>query len=237
MDNPGYVTLTRQSGLLREMQAIAHNIANATTTGYRREGVLFSEFVRGLGGQEAPLSMAAANARQTLLAQGGLSPTGGMLDLAIEGPGFFRVQTDQGERLTRAGHFALNPEGEIVTPDGFRLLDDGGAPIQVPPGAALTVARDGTLSADGEPLAQLRPVAPEDPSALRRAAGTLLEATAEALPIEGAVVLQGLLEDSNVNPIAEMARMIAVQRAYEAGQAFLDREDQRIRAVIQSLSR
>jgi len=237
MDNPGYITLTRQSGLMREMQVIAHNIANGSTTGFRREGVLFSEFVRNLDGVEAPLSMAAGNARQTFLTQGGLSFTGGSLDLAIEGEGFFRIETDQGERVTRAGHFAIDADGQIVTPDGFRLLDDGGAPVQVPPGTTLSVARDGTLSADGEPVAQLGIVRAETPADLRRETGTLHEITGPALPAEGAVVHQGFLEDSNVSPITEMARMIAVQRAYEAGQKFLDREDERIRAVIQTLSR
>lgn len=237
MDNPGYVTLTRQSGLLREMQAIAHNIANASTTGFRREGVIFSEFVRNLGGEEAPLSMATARARQTSLVQGGLSFTGGSLDLAIEGPGFFRVETDQGERLTRAGHFAIDAEGRLVNPDGFRLLDEGGAPIQVPPGAEVAVARDGTISADGQPVAQLGLVVPEDPSQLSRLSGTLHEAGDAVVPAEGAVIHQGFLEDSNVSPITEMARMIEVQRAYEAGQKFLDREDERIRAVIQTLTR
>ena len=237
MDNASYVALTRQSGLLNELQVIANNIANAGTTGFRREGVLFSEFVRRLDGQEAPLSMAAAHARQTFLTQGGLSMTGGALDLAIEGPGFFVLETDQGERLTRAGHFGLDAEGRIVNPDGFRLLDDGGAVIQVPPGATLSVARDGTLSADGQPVARLGPVEPEDPALLRHAAGTLHIADGPTRPAEGATIHQGFLESSNVNPIQEMGRMIAVQRAYEAGQAFLDREDQRIRAMIQSLNR
>lgn len=241
MDNPGYVALTRQAGLLREFQVIANNIANAATTGYRAESVVFSEFVRGLtgpgAGVEAPLSMAAANARQTNLGQGGLSFTGGPLDLAIEGPGFFRIDTAGGERLTRAGHFALDAEGQVVNPDGFRLLDDGGAPIQVPPGAALAVSRDGTLSADGLPVAQIGLVVPDDPARLTREGGTLHRAEGDTLPADGAVLHQGYLEDSNVSPMAEMARMIAVQRAYEAGQAFLDREDQRIRNVIQTLSR
>lgn len=237
MDNPGYVALTRQSGLMREMQVIANNIANASTTGFRREGVVFSEFIRRLEGREDSLSMAAANARQTFLTQGALTFTGGPLDLAIEGEGFFRIETDQGERLTRAGHFAVSAEGEIVTPDGFRLLDDGGAPVLVPPGAAIAVARDGALSADGAPVAQLGLVRPGDRSQLSRLSGTLHELRGEILPAEEAVLHQGFLEDSNVNPILEMARMIEVQRAYEAGQNFLDREDERIRAVIQSLSR
>lgn len=238
MDNAGYTALTRQNGLLRELHLLANNIANASTTGFRREGLLFSEFVRRLDGVEAPLSMAAANARQTYLTQGALTQTGGTLDLAIEGDGFFLVETPQGERLTRAGHFLTNPEGELVTPDGHPVLDPGGARIFVPVEAGTVgIARDGTLSVDGAPLAQIALVRPVDASELRRAAGVLLEPQGELLPAEEAVVHQGFLEESNVNPITEMARLIAVQRAYELGQSFLDREDERIRNVVQTLGR
>lgn len=236
MDNAAYVTLTRQSGLMREMQVLAHNIANLSTTGYRREGVLFSEFVRGLEGDVATLSMAAANARQTFLNPGALTHTGGSLDLAIEGDGFFLVETPAGERLTRAGHFSRNADGEMVNPDGHRLLDAGGAPIFVPADAGVIgIARDGTVSAGGDPIAQIGLVRPADPSELRREGGTLLEANGDILPAENAALHQGFLEESNVNPINEMARMIAVQRAYEAGQSFLEREDERVRAVIRTL--
>lgn len=238
MDNPGYAALTRQSGLVRELQVIAHNIANLSTTGFRREGVLFSEYVRGLDRQEAPLSMAAANARQTYLTQGGLTMTGGALDLAIEGPGFFLVETPDGERLTRAGHFSTDAAGEMVTADGHRLLDIGGAPVFVPADAGqIAIARDGTLSADGQPLARIGLVQPEDPAQLRRAGGTLHIPDGPLEPVTGAAILQGFLEESNVNPITEMARLIQVQRAYETGQKFLDREDERIRGVVQTLGR
>ncbi len=236
MDNPGYVTLTRQSGLLREMQVLAHNVANLSTTGFRREGVLFSEYVRRLEDDEATLSMAAANARQTFLDQGTLSHTGGTLDLAIEGGGFFLLETPNGERLTRAGHFMRNAEGEMVNADGHRLLDAGGAPIFLPADAGpIGIARDGTISVAGEPLAQIGLVVPGADWQLRRDGGTLLQATEDLLPAEAAVLHQGFLEDSNVNPITEMARMIAVQRAYEAGQNFLEREDERIRTVVRTL--
>lgn len=238
MDNAAYTTLTRQSGLLRELQVIAHNIANLSTTGFRREGLVFSEFVRDLDGGEEPLSMAAANARQTYLVQGGLTMTGGTFDLAIEGEGFFRIATPEGERLTRAGHFTPNGEGELVTPDGHRLLDLGGAPIFVPPDAGpISIARDGTISAEGQPLAQLGLVMPEDRSALSRASGVLHAVEGETVAVGSPVILQGFLEDSNVNPISEMARLIAVQRAYENGQKFLEGEDQRIRNVVQTLGR
>lgn len=237
MDSTGYVALTRQSGLLREAQVIAHNIANIGTTGFRREGVVFSEFLRRLPDGEAPLSMAAANARHTLFAQGALTQTGGTLDLAIEGEGFFHVQTPGGERLTRAGHFTLNADSEIVTPDGHRLLDDGGAPIFLPPEASIAVASDGTISANGEPLAQIGLMRPADPVQLRREGGTLLVPGGEILPAETGVIAQGFLEESNVSPTLELARMIAVQRAYELGQKFLEREDERIRGVVQTLGK
>lgn len=238
MDNATYTTLTRQSGLMGEIQVLAHNIANLSTTGFRREGVLFSEYVRQLDRHEAPLSMAAANARQTYLTQGALTQTGGTLDLAIEGDGFFLVETPQGERLTRAGHFATNAAGEMVTPDGHRLVDAGGAAIFVPAGAAqIAIARDGTISADGQPLAQITLMRPEEPSQLSRASGTLHASDGPLIPADNAILHQGFLEESNVNAISEMARLIEVQRAYEAGQKFLDREDERIRNVVQTLGR
>lgn len=237
MDNASYTTLTRQSGLLRELQVIAHNIANLSTTGFRREGLVFSEFVRQLDGGEEPLSMAAANARQTYLTQGGLTMTGGALDLAVEGEGFFTIETPEGDRLTRAGHFQQNAAGELVTPDGHRLLDSGGAAVFIPAGAQIGIARDGTISADGQPLAQIALVVPEDPSTLQRASGVLHAVEGETVPVADPVLLQGFLEESNVNPILEMSRLIAVQRAYESGQKFLDREDERIRNVVQTLGR
>lgn len=236
MDNAGYVALTRQSGLRRELSVIANNIANLSTTGYRREGVIFSEHLRRLNGDEPALSMARGHARQTFQGQGALVPTGGNLDIAIEGEGFFTLDTPDGPRLTRAGHFATNAEGEIVNPDGHRLLDLGGAPIFVPADArAIAIARDGTLSADGQPLAQIGLVR-ADPVTLTRAGGTLLIAP-DPQPLDAPVMLQGFLEDSNVNPILEIARMIEVQRAYEMGQTLMDREDQRIKSTIETLGR
>lgn len=238
MDNSNYTTLTRQSGLMREMQVVAHNIANISTTGFRKEGLVYSEFVRKLDGNEPSLSMAMTNARHISTAQGGLTQTGGAFDFVVDGEGYFLVETPQGERLTRAGHFTPNGEGELVTPDGHRVLDAGGAPIFIPPDArSVDVASDGTVSADGQPLSQLGIFMPADPNTVQREAGSLLRNEGENVPVENPVVLQGYLEESNVQPVAEIARMIEVQRAYELGQTFLDREDERIRAVVQALGK
>lgn len=236
MDAAGYATLNRQSGLMREMGVVANNIANASTTGFRREGVVFSEFVAALD-QDPSLSMAHASGRHVDLSQSTLSQTGGSFDFAIQGEGFFLIETPDGERLSRAGSFTPSAEGELVTADGYRLLDAGGAPIFIPPdAAAVTLASDGTLSANGQPIAQIGLWQPADPLALRHQSGTLFSAS-EVEPAESATVLQGMLEDSNVEPVSEIARMIEVQRSYELGQKFLDAEDQRVRGVIQTLGR
>jgi flagellar basal-body rod protein FlgF len=235
MDTAVYAALSRQSGLYHEMQVVANNVANAATTGYRAEGMIFSEYIKAL--EDAPsLSMGQGNVRNTSFAQGSLTQTGGAFDLAIEGDAFFLVQTPAGERLTRAGSFIPGPQGDLVTPDGYPVLDAGGAPLFIPPGADVSVAADGTISASGAPLGQIGLVRPLDPAAMVREDGVMFRADAGTEPSDSARVLQGFVESSNVNPIGELARMIEVQRAYELGQSFLDREDERVRAAVKSLT-
>lgn len=237
MDAAGYTTLTRQSGLMREIQAIANNIANSSTSGFRREGVVFSEYVQRLDDSPS-LSMARASGRNIDLTQGDLNITGGSYDFAIQGEGFFLLETPNGNRLSRAGSFMPAADGNLVNPDGYRLLDAGGAPIFVPPDAGpVALATDGTLSAGGTPIARIGLWAPQDPTALRHEGGTLFVADAGEVPVEGSSIFQGQIEDSNVNAFSEISRMIEVQRAYQAGQSFLDKEDERARSVIQTLGR
>lgn len=238
METAGYVTLTRQSGLMREMQSVAQNIANAATTGYRREGVIFTEHIRALDGPAPSLSMASARAHSISPAQGALTPTGASFDFAIEGAGFFLLDTPEGQSLTRAGSFTPNAEGDLVSPEGYLLLDSGGAPIFIPPDARdISLAPDGTLSAGGRALGQVGLYLPADPATLTRQSASRFSAEAGVEAVETPVIVQGFLENSNVNPITEIARMIAVQRAYELGQSFLDQEDARVRNVLQTLGR
>ena len=235
MDLPGYVALTRQSGLAKEMQSVANNIANLSTTGFRREGVIFAEEVQALPAEGGSVAMTEARARYTDSLQGSLEETGGSLDLAIEGDGYFTVMTPQGERLTRAGAFTRNADGTVVNMDGHPLLDEGGGEITIPfESKAIAVAPDGTLSIDGAPAAKVGIVKGTDPAKMTREAGTLFKAAATE-PLETGRVMQGFLEQSNVNPIQEMARMVEVQRAYEYGQKLMDSEDERIRLVVKTL--
>lgn len=236
MENPVYATLNRQSGLLKEMQTVANNIANASTDGFRREGVVFSEFVVRTGPNSESLSLANASGRSSDMAQGALVQTNGTFDFAIEGPGFFLVATPEGDQLTRAGSFTPSPEGVLVASDGAPLLDAGGAPVFVPVTArSITLGADGTLSADGNPVAQVGLWEPGDPMTMARAHGVRFDTGGDVVPVENARILQGFLEKSNVNPVSELTRMIEVQRAYELGQTFLNREDERVRGAIRTM--
>ena len=236
MDNTGYIALTRQSGLLKEMQLVANNIANVSTAGFRKEGLIFSEYVLPLENGDPSVSMAYGNVRVTYQNQGAITQTGNQFDLAIEGNAFFSVETPTGEKLTRAGNFSPNGDGELSTPEGYRLLDVGGAPIFIAPDSQkVSISADGTLSVDGDPVAQVGLFQPVSPRDLQHQSGVLFSTESGLEPAEGSSILQGFLEDSNVSPVVEIARMIEVQRSYELGQTLLDREDERIRNVLQTL--
>ncbi len=235
MDNPGYTALTRLSGLAREMSVVANNIANISTTGFRSEGLVFAEHITATGRGEPTLSMGSAIGRSISAQQGALEQTGGTFDFAVEGEGFFMVEDAQGQALTRAGAFIRNDFGELVTPQGARLLDAGGAPIFVPPDArSVALAPDGTISADGQPLTVVGLFMPNDPLELSRQSGTQFTAESGYIPAENTRVMQGFLERSNVNAVAQISRMIEVQRAYELGQSFMDAEDNRIRDFLRT---
>jgi len=234
METAGYATLSRQSGLMNEIRVIANNIANAATTGYRQEGLVFSEFIKD-GPNQPSLSMARAQVRNTSFEQGTLTQTKGKFDVAIEGDGFFKLETEQGERLTRAGSFTPGANGNLVNMDGHEVMDVSGTPIFIPPDVqSIKIGSDGTISGDGRLLGQVGVFAPVNPTGLIREGGVMFRADEGSDPTE-AKVMQGFLEGPNVNAIGQVARLVEIQRGYELGQSFLESEDQRIRNAVKSL--
>ena len=214
-----HIAATGMAAQETQLEGVANNIANLSTTGYRREGVIFAEMVQALPVEGGSVAMTEARARYFDEMQGALEETGGTLDLAIEGEGYFTVMTPEGERLTRAGAFTRNAEGTVVNMDGHPLLDEGGGEITVPfEGKSVGVSSDGTLSVDGAPVARIGLVNVEDKTKLFREAGVLFRADEAPVPVESGRIVQGFLEQSNVNPVAELARMVEVQRAYESAQ-------------------
>ncbi|MFN4183324.1 MAG: flagellar hook-basal body complex protein [Hyphomonas sp.] len=232
MSSPIYTTLTRQQGLMQEMQAVANNLANSSTTGYKSDRAVFTEFLVSTGNSaDQSLSMGGLGGHIFQMEQGGLNFTGGRFDLAIQGEGFFRVETPQGERLTRAGHFQLSAAGQLIDMQGNAVLSAGGNPINIPDDALdVSFGADGTITGNGQIIDQIGIMRAD--GQLQRDSNTYFAAEGGLEQAQDAKLVQGALEQSNVSPVLEVARMIEVQRAYEAGQALLEREDQRISQLI-----
>lgn len=235
MDNAGYIGLSRSGGLMRELNTIANNIANLSTNGFRREGAVFAEHVKALDGGDPSLSLATLSRHYVDFSAGDISKTDNALDFAITGEGFFLVESAGGERLTRDGAFSLNEIGELVTPSGDRVLDESGGAIVIPPQALnINVAGDGTIFADEQAVGRLG-VVTADPATLLREGKNLFRADNGYAPAENAQVQQHALEGSNVSPVTELARLIEVQRMYEASKRFSENEDDRVKQTIQVL--
>jgi flagellar basal-body rod protein FlgF len=151
MDNSLLVSLSQQLAAYRSMDVIANNLANAATPGFKREAAKFEEFiiqVRPAEDQTGPQSLSFVKDAGVMrdLGQGELTTTGATLDFAINGKGFFTVQTPAGMRYTRDGHFTLDQNGQLVTSNGYPVQGDGGAITITPDDGDINVGPDGTVS-------------------------------------------------------------------------------------------
>lgn len=237
MSNPAYITLSRQTALVRELTGLANNVANATTTGFRGEGAVFSEYMMRAGEVDRGVSMSRLAGQYFDTREGDLVRTESPFDFAISGGGYFVVETPAGQRLTRAGSFSVSAEGVLQTADGYRVAGDGGAPIAIPDNVGnIVAAADGALSADGRLLGKLWVVS-TDPMKMSREGDALLKPSAALETLQQPSVRQGYLESSNVEPVRAISRLIEVQRAFEFGQELLSAEDQRIRKSIETMGR
>ncbi|MDR2893360.1 MAG: flagellar basal-body rod protein FlgF [Deltaproteobacteria bacterium] len=229
------------------MNSIANNLANVNTVGYKRDTLAFKDTFMMYAHDQIMEPIAnvrseklfpdphhAARPRlavsQTDFSQGSLKGTGGTLDLAISGEGFFTVMTPQGEYYTRNGHFRLDAAGTLITEQGYPVMSNGGE-IVVPPGVkSLVVAEDGQVYGDDEVLGQINVVNIDNPSASLEKLGHNLfrgREGAEVALIEENVgtVAQGFLEMPNVDVVYEMVNMIEAQRQFEAYQKVMQTSD------------
>jgi len=235
METTAYIALSRQMVLRQRMDVIANNIANMTTTGFKAESLLL-EPAPADAGTRRPLAFVQDIGMMRETAEGAMTPTGNPLDLALEGPGYFVVDTADGLRYTRSGQFQLNPFGELVTAAGDPVLDDGGAPIALPGDAkTVVVAANGTISTDDGPLGRIGVVAFDDEQALRKIGGGLYRTDQLPRPADGTRLVQGTLEGSNVQPILEMTEMMSTTRAYQSTQRMLDGHHELQRRAIEHM--
>ncbi|HID10820.1 MAG TPA: flagellar basal-body rod protein FlgF [Candidatus Latescibacteria bacterium] len=225
---------TSASGMLaRELaqEVLANNIANVKTTGFKRDKVYFQGALDGISSAEGVLKVA------TDYREGPLIRTDNPLDLAIQGRGFFAVETPWGIRYTRDGHFSVNEEGVLVTTDGHPVLGEEGSIELDLSGGPPSVGEDGTVRVGDVVVGQLRIEDFEDLDSLRKEGNGLFRAYAEGRPAEGFRVRQGFLEGANVSPVEEMVRMLANYRAYEAGQRAIVAQDEALRKAVNEVGR
>ncbi len=242
MEAASYVALSRQSGLRRQMDIVANNLANMSTSGFKGEKMMFVEHLVKSKGGHKPISERIAYVRDIATlrdhSEGPIETTGNPLDLAISGEGFFTIQTDQGDRYTRNGRFQLDQGGQLVNQQGFPVLAEGGQPIFFAPGDTnISIARDGTVATDNGDLGKLSLVSFENPQEMRPGAGGLFATEAAPQAVENPNIQQGMLEGSNVLPIIEMSRMIDVHRTYDNVKKFIEREDDRMRQMVRDMAK
>jgi flagellar basal-body rod protein FlgF len=239
MENVSYIGLSRQMALHRLMEITANNMANINTPGYKSQNVLFREYLSKPQGADEKISQVQTIGAYRDLSQGSLTQTSNKLDMAIQGPGYFVVRTPDGVRYTRAGSFALNSKGEIVTKAGHTVLNDTGGVLTVPTGATqITVTENGDIGSEQGSVGKMKIATFGNLQSLIPAGDNLYDAQgALERPVEKLQVVQGMIETSNVQSILEMNKMIEILRMYQSAQNMLMQDHERLRSVIQRLTR
>ena len=218
-----YVALSSQIALEKRLNTIADNVANASTVGFRATGVKFEDVVSGL--DDKALSFVSSGDTYISDANGPLRETGNPFDFAVKGNAWFGIETPGGAVMTRDGRFTLTENGELVTIEGYPVLDAGGAPIQLDPrNGPPRAGADGSLR-QGDNLVGALGLYYFDPGPnFIRFGKSGIVPVGEPEPVVDrldAGVVQGFLEESNVNPMLEITKLIMVQRAFENGAAMI----------------
>lgn len=251
----GFRTATQgMKAMSVKQDVIANNLANASTAGFRKEGLVISSFTeildREVGGGMTKAGGETMMQRDfqhnselhhrsaTHLNQGALKETGNKFNLALDdnGQGFFTIQTERGIEFTRNGSFRLNTEGFLVTSDGSKLLGHNG-PIKAS-GNEFKVADNGVVSVDGKQVDRVLVSVFEDASDMQRAGSTAFAAgTPRVRASNDFRIKQGYLEQSNVNALQEMVSLMEVMRNFEANQKALSAHDSRLQKAVSELGR
>jgi flagellar basal-body rod protein FlgF len=241
MDIASSVATSRLVAQQRTLDVIAGNLANANTPGYKAERVQFSDWLsRQSGGTTPPggSPIAYTQDRATWREQqsGPISHTGNPFDLALTGNGYFTVSTPAGPRLTRDGRFSLLPSGTVSDNSGNAVLDSNGQPIQLAPtDTHITIAGDGTVSSQNGQIAKIGVVQPSNPMLLNAEGNTLFTSGSTTAAVAAPALEQGAIEESNVQPVLEVTRMMDGQRQFEFLAQFVQAESDRQQNSIDKL--
>lgn len=233
------VSLTGQVAMEQRLTSLANNVANSRTVGFRATQITFDEVLKTVDDER--ISMVSKGAEIISSRAGGLESTGNALDLAISGDAWFQVQADGANVMTRDGRFKIDNQGALVTLSGDAVLDAGGAPIQLNPAAgSVDIAGDGVIMQGGNVVGGIGLFSFEPGADFERygPSGFRANETTEVLVDQStAGVMQGYVEQSNVNPIQEITRLITVQRSFEQSVALSEKGDQSLTQLIQAFGR
>ena len=233
-----HVAASAQVAINKRMEAIANNIANMNTSGFRATGVKFSQALETVGDSE--VSFASAGTTYITRDSGPIAYTGNSLDVAIDGDSWLGLETPAGTVYTRDGRMHLTDLGELRSVNDYAVLDPGGAPITVnPAGGPVTITESGGIMQGGRQIGAIGMFKIPADAGLTRYDNS---AVIPDKPVEAVVDLttnsirQGYVEGSNVNPIIEMTRMIEVSRAFDQAASAIDESDQRDQEAIRTLA-
>jgi flagellar basal-body rod protein FlgF len=219
-----------------KQELIANNLANATTSGFKAQRAFVSTLNEAIGADEGG-RLEPALGSYTSFAQGPIEKTHRSLDVAINGEGFFAIDTANGERFTRDGCFTLSDAGLLTTQSGDPVLGVGG-PITIT-GSDLSVTPDGKVISDGEEVGTLKVVVFGNPQNLIRE-GNMFAAQGQPydeVDMGRTQIIHEALERSNVSPIDEMVEMISIHRSFEAAQRSITLQDESAKQLIDKAGR
>jgi flagellar basal-body rod protein FlgF len=209
------------NALTKEFDIIAHNMANASTAGYKRRCNAFTKALQEQTGTQGDMVVQEPSEMSLDLSQGNLVQTDRTLDFALYGKGFFVIETPDGPLYTRHGVFQTNVNGQIVDVSG-RVVAGMAGPISLPANVdplGISVSSDGRISAGGAAIGQFRVVEfPDRENQLVPVGNTCFQAPREVAPVDATspMVKQGYQEGSNVKVVDELVNLITVSRLYEA---------------------
>jgi flagellar basal-body rod protein FlgF len=242
LDNAIYVALSRQMTLRRELDVTANNIANVDTAGFKVESLMVKTDPQVSANPQdpaGPLKYVLDDGVARDFGQGALHQTDRPLDVGIEGDGFFKVQTPQGERYTRDGRFTMTADGRLATASGALLQGEGGDITVDPTKGEVSIAADGTISQGATKVGKLTVVEFPNKGDLEKDGDNLYRNTTNLAPTtaSSAVLHQGMLESSNVNAVLQVTRLIEISRAYESISKMMEQTAELDRGAVQRLGK
>ena len=226
MNSGMYAALSGNLNMLEKLNVVANNLANANTVGFKKDRVYFERVLDSVNnptpgsqnGADAPIQSLVRTF--TDFSNGPIKQTGGTFHVAIDGDGFFAVNTPEGVAYTRQGNFQRDKNGKLTTIEGYEVRGKGGGSLTVA-GGKVNIDSGGNIFVDGEMTASLEVVDFPKPYQLQKIGKAMFLPTDPQVvpqPVQKPSVIQGHLEDSNVSAIAEMTQVIESSRSFESCQ-------------------